>query len=42
LVKNFRAGFNDNVDLRRTWGGNVLGIKSQHAEDLKKKAIEKE
>ncbi len=41
-VKNFRAGFNDNQEIRKTWGGNMLGIKSQHAEDIKKKAIEAE
>lgn len=42
FVKNFRAAFNDNQEVKKTWGGNVLGIKSQHVEDKKKAAIEKE
>jgi hypothetical protein len=27
-IKNFRAGFNENAEIRKTWGGNMLGIKS--------------
>jgi len=30
LQNTFRAQFNDNVALRRTWGGGVMGIKNQH------------
>lgn len=30
LTKNFRTQFNDNDQLRRTWGGGVMGIKNQH------------
>jgi len=30
LSKSFRAQFNDNDDLRRKWGGGVMGIKNQH------------
>lgn len=30
LTKNFRAQFNENEALRRTWGGGVMGIKNQH------------
>ena len=30
LGKNFMAQFNDNVKLRKTWGGGVMGIKNQH------------
>jgi large subunit ribosomal protein L7Ae len=37
-----RATFNDSDTLRKTWGGGVLGVKSQHKEDKKKKAIEAE
>jgi len=29
LVKNFRAAYNDNLEVRKTWGGGVLGLKSQ-------------
>jgi large subunit ribosomal protein L7Ae len=41
-VKNFRAAFNDNEAVKRTWGGGVLGLKSQHVEDRKKRVIEAE
>ena len=30
LSKNFRIAFNDNDQLRRTWGGGVMGIKNLH------------
>ena len=30
LTKNFRAQFNDNEQLRRVWGGGLMGIKNQH------------
>jgi large subunit ribosomal protein L7Ae len=30
LSKSFRVQFNDNDNLRRTWGGGVMGIKNQH------------
>merc|ERR1711918_12484 len=30
LCKTFSESFNDNVDLRRRWGGGVNGMKSQH------------
>jgi len=30
LGKTFKALFNDNDKLRRTWGGGVMGIKNQH------------
>lgn len=42
FVKNFYAQFNENKETRRTWGGNVMGTKSQHKEELKKKALEAE
>jgi len=32
----------DNADLRKKWGGGILGIKSQHQKDLHQAAIEKE
>jgi hypothetical protein len=41
-VKNFRAAYNDNVSLRKEWGGGKLGIKSTHREDAHKKALEQE
>lgn len=30
LGKTFRANFNENSDLRKHWGGNIMGIKNQH------------
>ncbi len=30
LTKSFKANFNENEGLRRTWGGGVMGIKNQH------------
>ena len=42
LSKNFRAQFNENESLRRTWGGGVMGIKNQHmmAQREKQREIE--
>jgi len=42
LSKNVKAAFNDNVEHRRVWGGGVNGIKSQHAQEKKRKAVEAE
>ncbi|KAJ1608640.1 60S ribosomal protein L7A [Cryptosporidium canis] len=30
LCNNFRAQYNDNVELRRKWGGGIMGVKAQH------------
>lgn len=30
LSKSFRSQFNDNDNLRKIWGGGVMGIKNQH------------
>ncbi len=42
LAKNFRAQFNENEALRKTWGGGVMGIKNQHmmAQREKQREIE--
>jgi len=42
VAKNMKAAFNDNVEHRRVWGGGINGIKSQHAQEKKRKAIEAE
>lgn len=34
--------FNDNVDLKKEWGGGQVGIKSQHKIQKKTKAVEME
>jgi len=39
LCKNFRAQFNDNVELRRRWGGGLMGHKSQHMQIKKERLI---
>jgi len=42
LCKNFRASFNDNMDLKRKWGGGIMGLKSQHVTRARQALIEKE
>jgi large subunit ribosomal protein L7Ae len=39
LTKTFRSQYNDNVSIRRTWGGGVMGQKSQNETAKKEKAI---
>jgi len=40
LAKNFSAQFNDNAENRRRWGGNIMGVKSQHVTQRREKAIQ--
>jgi len=40
LAKNFSAQFNDNAEVRRRWGGGIMGIKSQHVTQRREKAIQ--
>jgi len=42
LSKSFLSNYNNNVDLRKTWGGGVLGLKATHQKEAKEKAIENE
>merc|ERR1719373_1216524 len=42
LAKNFTAQFNDNVEVRRRWGGGIMGIKSQHVTARRERAIDAE
>merc|ERR1719258_205800 len=39
LASNFKAQFNDNADVRRKWGGGIMGIKSQHVMQRREKAL---
>ncbi len=39
LAKTFKTQYNDNVAARRTWGGGIMGQKSQHEQAKKEKAI---
>merc|ERR1712110_617792 len=40
LRTTFQTQFNDNTQLRRTWGGGVMGIKNQHMMAKREKARE--
>merc|ERR1712118_619986 len=40
LSTNFKAQFNDNAEVRRRWGGGIMGIKSQHVMQRREKAIQ--
>merc|ERR1719380_69480 len=42
LCKSFKAQFNDNVEVRRKWGGGIMGIKSQHVMQRREKALQAE
>merc|ERR1719398_304004 len=42
LMNNFKAQFNENADVRRKWGGGIMGIKSQHVMQRREKAIQAE
>jgi len=41
-VKQFLSNYNNNADLRKTWGGGHLGLKASHQKEAKEKAIEHE
>merc|ERR1719171_1426190 len=40
LGKNFKASFNDNVDMRKRWGGGIMGLKSNHVTAKREKQRE--
>lgn len=42
LCDSVRIQFNDNVEVRRRWGGGIMGIKSQHKMDKRAKARQAE
>ena len=39
LAKTFKSQYNDNVTIRRTWGGGIMGQKSLNEQAKKEKAI---
>merc|ERR1712159_937197 len=42
LANNFKAQFSDNTDIRKKWGGGIMGIKSQHVMQRREKALQAE
>merc|ERR1719183_1545337 len=40
LMKNFKAGFNQNMEVRRRWGGGIMGVKSNHVMAKREKALQ--
>merc|ERR1712196_574211 len=40
LADNFKAQFNDNAEVRRRWGGGIMGMKSQHVMQRREKALQ--
>jgi len=42
LANNFKAQFNDNAEVRKRWGGGIMGIKSQHVMQRREKALQLE
>jgi len=42
LIKNFKAGFNQNMESRRRWGGGIMGVKSNHIMAKRERLIQLE
>jgi len=42
LVEKARTQYNDNAQDRKKWGGGVMGIKAQHVQRARQRAIQKE
>jgi len=42
IANNMKAQFNENMEMRRRWGGGIMGIKSQHVMQRREKAIQAE
>jgi len=42
LANNFKAQFNDNAEVKKRWGGGIMGIKSQHVMQRREKALQLE
>jgi large subunit ribosomal protein L7Ae len=42
LCASFMDSFNNNVDVRRTWGGGIMGVKSQHVQKKRHQLLERE
>eukprot|EP00932_Pfiesteria_piscicida_P021298 SRR837773.8090.p1 GENE.SRR837773.8090~~SRR837773.8090.p1 ORF type:complete len:181 (-),score=100.19 SRR837773.8090:15-479(-) len=42
LAEGFKGQFNDNAEVRRRWGGGIMGMKSQHVMQRREKAVQLE
>merc|ERR1719444_695615 len=42
MAGNFMSQFNENAELRRRWGGGIMGLKSQHVIARREKAVQLE
>merc|ERR1740129_1403532 len=40
VANNMTANFNENENVRKRWGGGIMGIKSQHVMQRREKAIQ--
>merc|ERR1719436_1009978 len=40
IASNMNVMFNENAEVRRRWGGGIMGIKSQHVMQRREKAIQ--
>merc|ERR1719409_1262837 len=39
LANNFKGLYNENTEVRRKWGGGIMGVKSQHITSRREKAL---
>jgi len=42
LLEKAKTQYNDNATDRKKWGGGVMGIKAQHVQRARQRAIQKE
>jgi len=42
FANNYRAMFNENADIRKKWGGGVMGVKANHVIKYRQKLAERE
>jgi len=42
FTNNYRAMFNENADIRKKWGGGVMGVKANHVIKYRQKLAERE
>jgi len=42
IVEKARTQYNDNAADRKKWGGGIMGIKAQHVQRARERAVQKE